>query len=582
MHNTNSIPYPPISSLAVIGDRRSCALLTKEGTICWYCPEHFDKPAVLSSLLDSEKGGYWGFASKGMQFKNREYTGNSSILTTYYTCLGGEFSVTDFMPMESEIIGICRSFSKVPQDVEITLRVVSDYGQSIPSISQHDRYMLIEAYTSLYFISSRPVSIADNILSFTIPKGEDGWAVLSENKPDVRPIREQLDASVSNTLNIWEDIASQVKYEGVYKKQVYDSMRAIRLLTKEDNGGVIAAATTSLPEIAGGNRNYDYRYVWLRDAAMIVSALTRAGSNGKEERKFLSFICDAKHKNNQISLVPLYAVDESIAPKESFLHLKGYQNSRPVRIGNNAKDQLQLDANGNVLLAAKLIYDTFHVKDHWETIAEIADFLTDNWHKPDHGIWEEQVKKQFTSSKVIVAQGLHFIAEHATSPEQAHKWKDASLQIRKHIEENCITSEGVYAVYAGSEEVDITASLYPVWAYTEPDTEVMLKTIELLEKNYGEGNLYRRHLIEADSSKEGVFLAAAFWMAQYYITAGDLDKCKQIMDAAFRFSTDLGFFAEEGDVKRGEMLGNFPQTFVHASLIGTIVDYNQATSKARQ
>jgi GH15 family glucan-1,4-alpha-glucosidase len=576
IEQNTSTPYPAIKDLAVIGDRRSCALLTKAGSICWYCPERFDKPAVLSSLLDTEKGGYWSFDLKGKKFQRRAYKEDSSILTSWYQSPVGDFTVTDWMPVNSEITGICRLFSVVPDDIDITLKIVADYGQSKASIKQHDHFVLIKAHIPLYFTASHPVSIDGDILRLTIPKGEEGWAMLTNEQPDHSSLRKQLDKSLRQTLSMWEDIASQVKYEGPYRKQVYDSMRAIRLLTKEDNGGVIAAATTSLPEIAGGNRNYDYRYVWLRDAAMIVSALTRAGSNGKEERKFLSFLCDAKHINKQESLVPLYSLDGAIAPAESYLNLNGYKSSRPVRVGNDAKNQIQLDANGNVLLAAKLIYNEFGVKDHWETIQEIADYLTDNWQKPDHGIWEEHIKKQFTSSKVIVAQALKFIADHATSSSQARKWKDASHQIRQYIEENCITSQGAYAVYAGSEDVDITAALYPVWAYTDPDTEVMLKTIELLERDYKQGSLYRRHLIRANSADEGVFLAAAFWMAQYYIMVKKLDKCKEIMDAAFRFSTDLGFFAEEGDLETGDMLGNFPQTFVHASLIGTIVDYKHA------
>lgn len=242
-------------------------------------------------------------------------------------------------------------------------------------------------------------------------------------------------------------------------------------------------------------------------------------------------------------------------------------------------DQLQLDANANVLLTAKMIYNKFGTKEHWETIEAIADFLVERWHEKDHGIWEEKSKEHFTSSKVIVSKALEFIAEFSEDEGQKKRWLEASKKIKDFVMEECLTKEGAFATFPGSENVDITAALFPIWLFTETDSPEMKKTIELLEKKHREGDLYHRTLENYDASKEGVFLAGCFWMAQYYTMADNLPKAEKIINAALEFSNDLGLFGEEGDVKSGEMLGNFPQTFAHASFVGAIIDLNNKQNK---
>nr|WP_255523478.1 glycoside hydrolase family 15 protein [Nodosilinea sp. LEGE 06152] len=385
---------------------------------------------------------------------------------------------------------------------------------------------------------------------------------------------------LGQTLERWRDIAAHATYHGPYEKQVAESIRALRLLTFEDNGGIIAAPTTSLPEVIGGERNYDYRYVWLRDAGMIVSALTRAGSDGTDERRFLDFICGYDRDSDHQPLMPFSTLDGESPSSETPLDLVGYRHSAPVMIGNVAKDQLQLDAYGNVLLAAKLIYKHFDTREHWSLVAEIADFLSDHWHEPDYGIWEEQEKHQYTSSKVVVACGLRFIADVAESDAQARRWREAEQAIREFVAQHCLTSEGAYAVVAGGEDVDVTAALFPVWAYTAADSPEMVATMKALERDYATGHLYRRHLKTFDSQREGAFLAGTLWVAQYWVMRQDLQRAQAIMDAALEFANDLGLFAEEADPQTGAMLGNFPQTFVHAAFIGAAIDLKAAIEQA--
>jgi len=385
---------PEIKNLALIGDRRTCALIGKDSNILWYAPERFDKATILTGLLDSQKGGFFRIICEDLQFSHREYVGDSSILKSTFKNADGEFTLTDWMPLKSGFSGICRHFSQAPSPIQTEIHFRGEYGQEEFQLIPQGSFILLKGKKQLYLKFSHSYQIEGNKILFSVPQKEEGWVIISETDPE-QIQEEQIYQSLESTRKEWERIQARITYHGPYEEVVRNCLRAIRLLTDGENGGIIAAATTSLPEVLGGERNYDYRYVWLRDTAMIVSALTRAGSDGIEERKFLSFICDAKYINKQESLVPFYALDKKVAPEESYLDLKGYRNSQPVRIGNNAKDQLQLDANANVLLAAKLIYNRFGEKDHWETVQDIADYLVEHWEEPDHGIWEENLQTAF-------------------------------------------------------------------------------------------------------------------------------------------------------------------------------------------
>lgn len=570
------LKQPPIKDLAIIGDKRTCALIDKEGTVAWYCPWRFDQPSLFSLLIDKD-GGWWGVEAQGKTFVNRQYQGNSAILTSDFSVDGGSFSITDFMPMSSDIHGICRIFSPSPVDITSRLFLTPDYNRSSASLKKGDdgKTVLCKQF-EFYIKASHPVTVNHDTIEYTIPAGENGWAVLVEDEKMLASISsESLEQALQQTESKWKQIMNNLSYEGSYKEQMYQSYKAIQLVTHEYSGGILAAGTTSLPEQIGSVRNYDYRFVWLRDTAMVVSALVRADNKGNEAERFLDFLCTARNTNKKNLFVPFYDLDAKTAQDENQIKGTGYKNSRPLRIGNGAFEQLQLDGQGNVLLAAKEIYNKNKEKPHWETIVRTAEYLADHWRKKDHGIWEEHLKEHFTSSKVLAAVSLEFIAEHADNKKQKAKWLNAAKDIRQFIAENCMTADGAYAVYAGSQHVDVTAALYPVWWFDKPDSVAMKQTIKRIEDEYKEGELYHRRLEQSNSKDEGVFLAACLWMAQYYVILKDLKKAKTIIDAVLQFSTDFGFLPEEGDVKTGELLGNIPQTFVHSSLIGVIIDYKR-------
>jgi GH15 family glucan-1,4-alpha-glucosidase len=315
---------------------------------------------------------------------------------------------------------------------------------------------------------------------------------------------------------------------------------------------------------------------------MIVSALTRAGSDGFEERRFLDYICATRSNNPTagLPLAPFSAVDMGPADEEVQLdHLTGYQDSRPVQVGNGAREQLQLDSYGNVLLAAKLIYGRFNTREHWDTVEALAEYLAGQWREPDYGIWEEREMRQYTSSKVITAVALEYIAEYCEDQGQEQRWRAAAADIREYVAAECINSEGAYAAVAGGEAVDVTAVLFPVWAYEAADTPAMLVTIAAIERDLADGDLYRRHLELYDEKKEGAFLASTIWVAQYWVMRGELGKTRRILNAVLEYSNDLGQISEMADTRNHRLLGNFPQTFVQAAFIGAVIDLKAASEE---
>jgi GH15 family glucan-1,4-alpha-glucosidase len=577
-HKSSDSTWPYIRYLGLIGDRKTTAVLTTQGNMVWYCPERFDNPSIFAALLDPEKGGAWSFLPASAAYQKRAYKDNSAVLQTYFNNNGDQMVLTDFMPVNHKIKGICRILNSVSEDVTFVLEPAPLYGQEDPIIELKNEQAVINQKYRLY--SSHKISLDDKALTVSIKKGEEAWLLLSTD--DYLSLTwNDMRKAEQTTIEHWEKLAANITYEGPYQKLFYDSLRALRLLTHHNSGAIVAAATTSLPEVLGGSRNYDYRYVWLRDTAMIVRALTRADSNGEEGSRFLDFVCTAHQHQELVMAFPFYTIDKQKAPPEESLSLKGYYNSQPVRIGNGANYQLQLDANGNVLLAAHEIYKKQGERKHWKVVSEIADFLCDNWRQEDYGIWEEEEKRHYTSSKVIAALGLESVATHADE-EQARRWLGAAREIRQFVKEHCITPEGAYAVAAGEQGVDVSAALFPLWGFADIDAPEVVTTIKELETNYQQGNLFRRHLLCFDSRKEGMFLAGSLWMAQYYIRSGNRKRFHEVMNAVESYINDLGLAAEEALVNEGMMGGNFPQAFVHSSLICAIIDYNNSLSSSSQ
>jgi GH15 family glucan-1,4-alpha-glucosidase len=563
-----------IRNIALVGNRRTAAAIDGKGEVVWYCPGRFDAPSLFASLLDATAGS-WRILLPGAVMQRRRYVGESAVLeTTLHTEKGGDCVLTDWMPLGGPA-ALCRMLSPAPVDTVVEIVARPAYGTTADTIVRDDKMVVVDGRYRLY-ASSTP-SIVGGAVRYRVSAGESAWFVLAD-EPIARVNAAMLNTWRVETLHRWNALHWHTRYSGPYERQVKDSLRALRLLTFEDNGGIVAAATLGLPEVIGGERNYDYRYVWLRDAAMIVSALTRAGSDGVEERRFLEFLCDARAQyDGPAPFPPFMTLSGKAPPPMEPLPWDGFRGSKPVWRGNGARKQLQLDGLSNLLLAAKLIYNRYGTREHWPVVREVADFLAAHWREPDHGIWEESQEQQYTASKVITACALRFIAEYAETPAQAAHWRHAADHIRAFIERYCRAADGAYAAVAGGQAVDVSAALFPVWTYCPPDSPEMCATMARLERDYSrDGLLYWRHLECFDARREGAFLAGTLWVAQYWVMRGDCARAERILHAALAYANDLGLFAEEALPANGEMLGNLPQAFVHAALIGLVVDMKAA------
>ena len=575
---------PALDALALVGDRRTVALVDALGTVVWYCPSRFDRPSLFGALVGPERGGAWHVEAPSVRSVGRCYVGDSAVLETRVATGGGVLTLADWMPMGDGLPrGLCRQASAAPAAWRAVLRPAPDYGRRGPSLERAGgagRHALrVDGRHTLW--ASHPVDCDEHEAWVEVPTGEPAWFALLDDAdgPDdgraTPPDADALGRWRDATCAAWQAVAERARYHGPYQDAVAASLRAIRLLTYSETGAVVSAPTTSLPEVPGGERNYDYRYAWLRDAGMIASALTRAGSDGTDERRFLDFVAGVDVPEGEM-LAPLYAVDGRPAPPERGVPLDGYRESRPVQVGNAARGQVQFGAYANVLFAAKLLYDRFDTREHWPLTRRLADALAERWREPDAGIWEEREPRQYTTSKVIAATALEYVAEHADADDAA-RWRAAAADVRAFVAAECLTSEGAYAAEVGGEAVDVSAALFPVWAYCDPDTPEMVATMDAIERDLRAGprHLYRRHLTQSDAGREGAFLAGTLWVAQYWVMR-DVTRARQVLDDVLGCATDLGFLSEEVDPASRRLLGNIPQSFVHAALIGTAYDLGQA------
>ncbi len=554
-------------------------MLSTNGTILWYCPRRFDEPSLLAGLLDS-RGGDWQVMLEGAVPAGRSYVDQSGVLETRLRIESGDLTITDWMPVGDGAPkgAICRCLSAAPADVRLRLSPRPDYARVSAEISSQGP-CAASLGGGVHLYASHPLILGDDAVSFVVPAGETGWAVLSDDSMPNSPSRDDLEWWLRCTKTHWKGLASNDDLTGPYYTELASSLRAIRLLTHAESGGIVAAATTSLPEVLGGKKNWDYRYAWLRDAGMISSALVRLAGDVTTARRYLDFICHACGSSKSYPLAILVNLDGKPVPKEQKLGLRGYANSRPVKIGNLAGDQLQLDAFANVILAAKLLYRIIEDRPHWDTLVVLADFLAEHWQEPDHGIWEEAAEEQYTSNKVVVACALTSAAEYSDDPLQAGRWQRAASDIRAFVTQHCLTEGGAFAAVAGGKAVDVSAALFPAWGYIDAHAPEMVATMIALERDHSwKGLLYWRHLECEDASKEGTFLAGAFWVAQYWALYGDAGRAEAIISAAMAYANDLGLITEEADPRLPEdqaAMGNIPQSFVHAAFIGAVVDLRE-------
>jgi GH15 family glucan-1,4-alpha-glucosidase len=579
----------PIGAHGIIGDGFTCALVRVDGAIDWLCLPRFDSPSVFGSLLDLRRGGYTAITPAGRPFESlQSYDPDTNVLETLFRIPNqGVIRLTDYMPWSndprSSIHEVHRRVQCPEGDVE--LEVVFDprfeYGLHRARIEFEENGVLAtgpggDRLVAIVGTSGhwerRPEGGA--VQRFRLRAGQRAWMVLSWDAPRPEPLSayrpyEHLRA----TRQHWREWAVRVQYDGPWRHHVVRSALALKLLIYAPSGAVVAAPTSSLPEWTGGRRNWDYRYAWTRDAALAIRAANRLGYQ-TEARDFFHFVRDALRDSTGLRV--MYAIDGAEVPAERILeHLSGYRDSRPVRLGNGAREQTELYTAG-ALVDAAFLYERFRgslTLRVWRHLTGVIEQVRNRWREPDHGIWEPRgpVRHNVHSklmSWVALDRGQRLAPLFGGVPHLPG-WHRASSELREDLLKNGLDSRGKHFVSAyGGTSPDASLLMFPMHGFLPADDPRVLATIEWIRSELGTGPFLHRYLTnDGVGGEEGAFVLCGFWLAEALAMAGRLDEAQEVFAAHVDASNHLGLLAEELDPATGEQLGNFPQAFSHLGLI---------------
>jgi GH15 family glucan-1,4-alpha-glucosidase len=585
---------PGIQDYAIVGDGRSAALISKEGSVDWLCWPRFDSPAFFSSLLDQQRGGRFSIHPVEAHATSRRYLPHTNVLETRFTTGGGQVAITDFMPVASEEekgrelfpdhelvrLVVCEEGT-----VELGLEVAVRPGYGLRS-SEMRRLHPVLGVT--WKVGRGTVRLRSDALERLHPREgslagtltlREGEAVVfsltySQEAPATLPPLDGVRAALARTVAWWRGWIGQMTYRGPYREQVARSALTLKLLIYAPSGAVIAAPTTSLPEEPGGAKNWDYRYCWLRDASFTVRALFGLGYH-KEAEAFLSWLLHTTRLTHP-RLQVLYNVYGETSGREKELPLAGYRGARPVRVGNAAEGQLQLDIYGEVMdAAAQYIHQggSFD-SDTRDLLVGMGRYVCENWDRPDEGIWEVRTgRRDHTHSRVLCWTALDRLVELASkgflSGAPTETFARVRDEIRRDVElhgwsDPCSSYVSVY----GTDHIDSVLLLLPWYGYTLADTPRMEGTHRRIvaELSAGGGLLFRYR--EMGGAREGAFGLCSFWAVDFLARGGgSLRDARALFEVLGCYTNDVGLYAEEIDPRSHDPLGNFPQGFSHVGLI---------------
>jgi GH15 family glucan-1,4-alpha-glucosidase len=576
---------PPIADYAIIGCTRSAALISRAGSIDWLAWPRFDAPSVFARLLDWNCGGFFSIAPTVPFRATRRYVDDTNVLETTFEADGGTAKLIDLMPVMSEEAKQSRltPFRQILRRVEcvrgeVPIEVVyaprPDYARVTPRLEQRRDSVVCEWKARVLNLRSDAAFVIDGATAssrFTLRAGERRTFALAydEHAPAVLPRLD--DDSIGESIAFWRTWASQLNYRGPYRDLVMRSALVLKLLTYAPSGAIVAAPTTSLPEAIGGVRNWDYRYCWLRDASFTVAALYDCGFQ-REGAAFLDWLLYST-RLTQPRLQMLYDVfGESRMPERELGHLEGYRGSKPVRVGNDAHGQFQLDVYGELLSAIDEASQRGERidRDVRRLIDRIASLVIKRWREPDAGIWEKRGGvHQHVHGKVMAWLALD-CAEHLGCTIRG--LPEAKQAIHDEVMARGFDSRGnTFVDIYGSKEVDASLLYIARVGFIPPDDPRMLGTIDAIRAALGrDGLLYRYDTTRVHDGLppgEGVFLACSFWLAEALALAGKRDEARHVFEDAAAHANDVGLLAEEIDVATGALLGNFPQALTHIGLM---------------
>ena len=590
--------YAPIRDYAAIGDGRTVALVARDGSIDWLPFPSIDSPTVFGSLLDAGRGGSFALAPELPFEVTRRYLPGTNILETTFVTETGAVSVTDAMTVPAGGLVPLRELAReirglrgtVPMGWRVEPRF--GYGSARRRVGSRQGIPVVEAGADAVAVCSFEAGdpeVEEGSISgrFEVGGGDSALIALSfaHREPLVFPSRTEVEGRVVVTRDAWYRWTSCNTYRGRWQEAVERSALALKLLFFAPSGAVAAAPTTSLPEEIGGERNWDYRLSWVRDSAFTIDALLRVGCT-EEAEAFFWWLMQASQLTHP-RLQVLYRMDGGPGALERTIDLKGYRGSRPVRAGNTAAGQFQLEIYGGVLEAASLYANAGYPidRDVAKRIAGMADLVCEIWSLPDSGIWEVRSERMhFTQSKIMCWVALDRalkLAERGQIPDRhADRWRNATSEIREFIEVQC-WSEGLgsYIRAPGMEELDASLLTGALFGYDDASQGRLSATVEAIRRDLGQGPLvYRYRGEDGISGEEGAFLTCSFWLVEALVHADRPAEAADLMDRLISLANDVGLYSEEIDPRDGTFLGNFPQALTHLALIGAAVAFEEAHS----
>jgi len=604
--------YSPLEHYGIIGNMRTAALVSAEGSIDWLCLPRFDSPSVFAAILDDSKGGRFCVCPQGEGTKSEQiYWPDTNVLISRHSTGEGTAEVIDFMPVPAsrdgrtvtEIVRICRGIGG-PVKMEVTCHPGFDYARASTSIERTEHgFVLSGGGQRLALSATIPLSEDDGGVRGTCSlRRTDAAAMVlrfmdeDDDEPPIELTEEHSESLLEGTLSYWRRWIRQCTYRGRWSEQIRRSALVLKLLTYEPSGAIVAAPTCSLPAPVGGERNWDYRYTWLRDAAFTLYGLMRVGFT-HEANDFMQWLIERCHElEPDRMLQPLYAIDGAHEIEESVLdHLEGYRQSTPVRIGNAAYAQVQLDTPGELMDSVYLFNK--HAQpvsyDLWVQLRRILDWVCENWEQKDHGVWEVRgPQRHFVYSKVMMWVALDRgvrLADKRSLPAPAERWRKTRDTIYTRIMEEG-WHEGVSAFVQRFEDdaLDAANLIMPLVFFVSPQDPRMLKTIDAITKPVDEGGLmddvrlFRYRVDETDdglSGSEAGFNICTFWLIEALTRAGRtdsarLEQARLLVEKMLASASPLGLFAEQTG-SHAEQVGNFPQALTHLSFISAAFNLNR-------
>ncbi|MGW0122746.1 glycoside hydrolase family 15 protein [Streptomyces sp. NPDC003327] len=579
-----------IDDYALIGDLQTAALVGRDGSIDWLCLPRFDSAACFAALLGDEDNGHWRIAPKGATTcATRRYADDSLVLETYWETRTGTVKVIDFMPQRDRSPDLMRIVEGVSGSVEMSsvMRLRFDYGSIVPWVrSSAGQRVAVAGPDAVWLRTEPPVKTWGQQFatcsSFTVAAGEKVAFVLTWHPShEPRPARVDPFAALEQSLADWRAWAARCVYRGPYRDAVVRSLITLKALTYAPTGGIVAAPTTSLPEEIGGVRNWDYRACWLRDSALTLAVLLAAGY-GEEAAAWRDWLLRAVAGDPADLQIMYGPAGERRLPETTLPWLRGYADSAPVRTGNAAVEQFQLDVYGEVMETLNLAREAgIPAERHaWNLQLSLLGFLESTWREPDEGLWEVRgPRRHFTHSKVMAwvaaDRAVRTLEADPSLPGDVTRWRALRDEIHAEVCEKAYDPErNTFTQSYGSRELDAATLLIPQVGFLPPDDPRVLGTVDAVRAELLHGGFVHRYTPDSGSvdglpGREGTFLVCSFWLADALWLTGRTEEARSLFDRLLTLRNDVGLLAEEYDPVARRQLGNFPQAFSHIGLVGT-------------